>query len=272
MARRTCFVISPVGDPGSPVRKRADQVFKHIIEPVTLALHYRAKRADLMKRPGLITSKVLTAVVDSDLVVADLTGHDAAVFYELAIRHAAQRPVVQLIDAAQELPFDTANMRTIFLDIHDLDSAEAARNELTGHVRDAEADPSPVQTPVLAAKSMRSLWDSEVPTDRFIAEALEELRALKRDRRRRDQHARRAVTASGTPAELIRRSVAPSAPAVMVPKVNLNARPSTLDFGADLFASTKDSGTADEHDASPEPRASLRKSRKSNGDVSRRDQ
>jgi hypothetical protein len=83
-----------------------------------------------MKRPGVITSQVLTAVADSDLVVADLTDHNPNVFYELAIRHAVQRPVVQLIDAAQELPFDVANMRTIYVDIHDLDSAEDERTEL----------------------------------------------------------------------------------------------------------------------------------------------
>jgi len=52
MARRTCFVISPVGDPGTRVRKRADQVFKHIIEPVTLELKYRAKRADTRTVPA----------------------------------------------------------------------------------------------------------------------------------------------------------------------------------------------------------------------------
>jgi len=262
MARRTCFVISPVGDPGSPVRKRADQVYTHIIEPVMVALKYRAKRADEMKRAGVITSKVLTAVADSDLVVADLTDHDPTVFYELAIRHAAQRPVVQLIDAAQELPFDVANMRTIYVDIHDLDSAQGARQELKEYVQAAEANSSPVETPVLVAKSMRRLWDSKEPTDTFIAEALDELRTLKQDRLRREQDARRAEAASGALGEFSLSRLTPSTPPIAMSRDNVKGHPSTFDFGADLFAATDEPETPDEHSTKPAPGNGPRKSRK----------
>ena len=272
MARRTCFVISPVGDPGTRVRKRADQVFKHIIEPVTLELKYRAKRADHTNRPGIITSKVLTAVADSDLVVADLTDHNPNVFYELAIRHAAQRPVVQLIDAAQELPFDVANMRTIYVDIHDLDSAEDARKQLKEHVQAAEADSSPVETPVVAAKSMRSLWGSKEPTDKFITEALDELRALKQDRLRRDQHARRAEAAAEALGEFTLSPLTPNSAPITLAKVNITEQPLALDLGAGLFASTNERETVDERDNGPAPRTSSRKSRKSDRDVSHRDE
>jgi hypothetical protein len=261
MARRTCFVIAPVGDPGSPVSKRADQVFTHIIEPVTLALKYRAKRADQMKRPGVITSKVLAAVADSDLVVADLTDHDPTVFYALAIRHAAQRPVVQLIDAAQELPFDVANMRTIYVDVHDLDSAQSARKELKECVQAAEAS-SPVETPVLAAKSMRRLWDSKEPTDTFIAEALDELRALKQDRLRREQEGRRAGAASQALGEFTLSRLTPSSPPITAPKGSAKGPPSSSDFGADLFAATHEPETADEHSTRSAARNGPRKSRK----------
>jgi hypothetical protein len=32
-AGRVCFVVCPIGDAGSAVRKHADQVLKHLIEP-----------------------------------------------------------------------------------------------------------------------------------------------------------------------------------------------------------------------------------------------
>jgi hypothetical protein len=165
-----------------------------------------------------------------------------------------------------------ANMCTIYLDIHDLDSAEAARNELEEYLHAAEADLSPVETPLLAAKSMRSLWDSDVPTDTFIAEALDELRAVKQERRRRDQHSSPTEATSQTLAELSRSRVSPSATAITVPGVNGKVRPSTSEFGADLFASTREPEPADEHDALPQPGASSRKSRKSDRDVSRHSQ
>src|SRR5450631_4494954 len=161
MSSLSCLVISPVGDAGSDTRRRADQVFKHIIEPVVSGLGFAAKRADQMRLPGIITGPLLAAVADSDLVVADLTDGDASVFYELAIRHAAQRPVVQLIDAAQRPPFDLADVRTIYIDVHDLDSAEEAREQLKREIEAAVT--ALVETPVAAARSMKALWESEEP-------------------------------------------------------------------------------------------------------------
>ncbi len=184
MSSLTCLVISPVGDPGTEARKRADQVFKHIIEPVVSALGYGAKRADEMGLPGIITGKLLAAVADSDLLVADLTDHDANVFYVLAIRHASQRPVVQLIDSAQRPPFDLADMRTVHVDIHDLDSAEDARRQLEDQIERANTS-SPVGTPIASARAMKTLWESPEPAAPVLAEALSEIRALEQERIRR---------------------------------------------------------------------------------------
>ncbi len=198
MSSLTCLVISPLGDPGTPARKRADQVFKHIIEPVVSALGYSAKRADEMGLPGIITGQLLAAVADSDLVVADLTDHDANVFYELAVRHATQRPVVQLIDSSQRPPFDLADMRTIHLDIHDLDSAEEARRQLEDQIERANAS-SPVDTPLASAKAMKTLWESQEPAAPILAEALNEIRALEQERIRRSSSADGAAAEAARP-------------------------------------------------------------------------
>lgn len=184
MPSQTCFVISPVGDPGTDTDKRADQLFRYVIEPVVSGLGYATKRTVEMRLPGTITSQVLAAVADSDLVVADLTDGDASVFYELAIRHAAQRPVVQLIDAAQRPPFDLADVRTIYIDVHDLDSAEEAREQLKREIEAAVT--ALVETPVAAARSMKALWESEEPAAPVLAEALSEIRALEQERIRRE--------------------------------------------------------------------------------------
>jgi hypothetical protein len=104
------------------------------VAPVVEARGYEAVRSDHMTRPGLITSQVLQEVAEAALVVADLTGHNPNVFYELAIRHATRQPIVQLISSEDELPFDIAAMRTIVFDIHDLDSVEEARKDLDGHI------------------------------------------------------------------------------------------------------------------------------------------
>jgi hypothetical protein len=186
--QKTCFVVSPIGEEGSPIRKRADQTFRHLVAPVVEARGYEAVRSDHMTRPGLITSQVLQEVAEAALVVADLTGHNPNVFYELAIRHATRQPIVQLISSEDELPFDIAAMRTIFFDIHDLDSVEQARKDLDGHVSGFEEDASPVETPISAALGITALRESDEPLAQVVGDLAAEvgnLRAeIKRERSR----------------------------------------------------------------------------------------
>lgn len=61
---RTCFVISQIGAENSEQRKFADVVLRHIIEPAVAACGYDALRADAISEPGLITSQVITHVIE----------------------------------------------------------------------------------------------------------------------------------------------------------------------------------------------------------------
>jgi hypothetical protein len=55
---KTCFVISPIGVPGSDVREHADDVFDFIIKPAVEKAGYNVKRADHEARPGAITEQM----------------------------------------------------------------------------------------------------------------------------------------------------------------------------------------------------------------------
>ncbi|MGH9979150.1 MAG: hypothetical protein ACRD8Z_25455, partial [Nitrososphaeraceae archaeon] len=58
--RKKCFVISPIGEEGSEVRKRADQVLNYVIRPITEEQYsYETARADDIPRPGMITSQII---------------------------------------------------------------------------------------------------------------------------------------------------------------------------------------------------------------------
>lgn len=149
---KRCFMIGPIGAVGSPERKRSDQILKHIFAPAAQACDYEVPvRADHISDPGTITRQIVERLLEDPLVLADLTGHNANVFYELAIRHAVFKPVVQLIKAGESIPFDVAVMRTVQVDLTDPDSVEAAREEVARQIRAVEADPSHVDTPLATA-------------------------------------------------------------------------------------------------------------------------
>jgi hypothetical protein len=178
---KPCFVISPIGEVGSDTRKRSSQVFKHIIEPAARACGYRATWAFQISDVGTITHQVIERLLYDPMVIADLTDHNPNVFYELAIRHIVRKPMVQMIQHGQAIPFDVATQRTIKVDFPDPDGIVAALEELQQHIRSAEKDPSLVDNPISSTIDLISLRGSGNPEAAQLADVLEGIAGLRRD-------------------------------------------------------------------------------------------
>jgi hypothetical protein len=116
-AKDHCFVIAPIGPEETEIRRKSDQVLKHIVKKA-LQEKYEVRRADEIGLPGIITVQVIEALLKAPLVVADLSDGNPNVYYELAIRHLAKKPVVHLIKEGQEVPFDVNQIRCIKLRHH----------------------------------------------------------------------------------------------------------------------------------------------------------
>lgn len=114
--KKICFVISPIGKEGSPERARFDEVFEEIITPAVEKFGYEPISSEKVTNPNIITNDIIQHLYNDPLVVADLTGHNPNVFYELAIRHATRKPTVQIIQDGEKIPFDLSPQRTIFYD------------------------------------------------------------------------------------------------------------------------------------------------------------
>ncbi|MEH0844835.1 hypothetical protein V6U81_20845 [Micromonospora sp. CPCC 205711] len=172
--RRECFVIAPIGPEGSEIRKRSDQILKHVIRPVVEPLGFDAIRGDEIERAGLITSQVLDRIIQNDLVIADLTDQNANVFYELAVRHALRKPFVQLMAKDQQLPFDVQGMRTILVDHTDLDSVHAAKEQLRRAIDTVTRD-ADIVTPMSVALTLQDLRGSSSPHETGLSQLIETL-------------------------------------------------------------------------------------------------
>ncbi len=147
---KNCFVISPIGKASSETRIRADKILKHVIKPVCLDLEFKAYRADEINDPGLITKRIIQEIISSELVVADLTEHNPNVFYEFAIRHFTGKPVVQLIEVEDQLPFDVYDINTIRIDHKDIDSIENAKEKLRLYIHSVMIK-GKTETPITSA-------------------------------------------------------------------------------------------------------------------------
>jgi hypothetical protein len=169
---KICFVIAPIGDAESDTRKRSDQVLRHVSRPAVAEHGYEALRADEISEPGIITSQVIQHVVDDPLVIADLTESNPNVFYELAVRHVIRKPLVQIIRRGDTIPFDVAPMRTVQVDVHDLDSVEEARKEIVRQIETVEQDATAIDTPISVSLDLQALRQSDDPEERSLAELL----------------------------------------------------------------------------------------------------
>ncbi|WPG39630.1 hypothetical protein [Variovorax sp. EBFNA2] len=148
----TCFYVTPIGAPGSDERLHSDLMLGSIVEPALEGFGLTVVRADQIDKPGTITRQVFDYLLRARLVVVDLSFHNPNVFYELAIRHAARLPVVQIIRAAEKIPFDVNQMRTIPIDTTSiytlLPQLQSYVAQIASHVRRALQDPDAADNPL----------------------------------------------------------------------------------------------------------------------------
>ena len=149
-----CFIICPIGSENSESRKRSDKLLKHVFKPVLDRNDYKALRADQIPKVGLITTQIINLIIESPLVIADLTDSNPTVFYELSIRHSIKKPYIQVIEKGQKIPFDLSGIRTIEIDITDLDNVEIAIKEIEKQIHEFKKGYIP-DSPISIASSAK---------------------------------------------------------------------------------------------------------------------
>ena len=112
---KRCFIITPIGGKSTEIRKHADDVID-VIKDVLEEKQYKAIIPHEINNPGMITNDIVENIFESELVIANLTGLNSNVLYELAARHCTCKPVITICERGTTLPFDVNNFRTIFYD------------------------------------------------------------------------------------------------------------------------------------------------------------
>ncbi len=172
------FVICPIGQVGSDARKHSDMVYNAVLMPVFEPTPYQLTRADLMGAPGIITNDVVNAIVNSDVCIADLTGLNANVFYELGIAHSAKRPTIHIASSSTTLPFDNLGYRAILFDPFDWHSQEGARSDLKSHLASIEVPGFKVSNPVTSARAEFEIAASDDPQKQAMHDVFSRLTAI----------------------------------------------------------------------------------------------
>jgi hypothetical protein len=112
-AKKRCFVISPIDNPGTPVREHADLVFKTIITEALKGFFDDTVRSDHLGEYGRLSDSIFRHIGHDDLCIALMTGGNRNVCYEVGIAKAHGTPLVLLLQEGEKLPSDLADERTV---------------------------------------------------------------------------------------------------------------------------------------------------------------
>src|SRR4051794_27731601 len=93
------FIACPIGDEDSEERKRSDKLLRHVIEPVIQDVEKDGTTVDLIRADktsstGRISKQMVEDIVSCDVMLADVTGDNPNVLYEVGLRQALLKPYI----------------------------------------------------------------------------------------------------------------------------------------------------------------------------------
>lgn len=137
MTKKRCFVVMGYGvrqDLSSGKKINLDRVYKEIIKPVITGCGYECIRGDEVLDSGLIDESMYYGILESDLVVADISTLNPNAIYELGVRHGVRRfRTVIMMESNDKFFFDLNHNRTLTYEYH---QSKKAFNEEASRVRE----------------------------------------------------------------------------------------------------------------------------------------
>ncbi|NOX66076.1 MAG: hypothetical protein GXO85_09865 [Chlorobi bacterium] len=130
-----------------PFSESLSEVYDFLIKGALTDAGYQVKRADDIKSQSNILEDIVKGIMESDLIVADLTESNPNVYYELGIAHSFQKKVVLITQEIDELPFDLRSYRVIPYSTH-FSRMNTAKKELEVIAKEASEGKIPFGNPI----------------------------------------------------------------------------------------------------------------------------
>lgn len=173
--KKYCFVITPIGNVGSEIFIKANGLINAVIKPVLEKLGYRVEAAHHINSTGSISNQIIERLLESELVVANLTGLNPNVMYELAVRHAKRLPVISLAENGTKLPFDIQAERTLFYE-DSMSGVEDLKPKFLEAVSEIDFESENHDNPIYrAAKSQVMQAIASTDTERYILNMMDQI-------------------------------------------------------------------------------------------------
>lgn len=163
----TCFVIMPISDAVGYDSGHFGRVYEHLLKPAIIAAGYEPIRADDTVKTDYIVVGIIRKIVESEMVVCDISARNPNVMYELGIRHAFNKPVVLVKDKATEKMFDIQGLRyTEYDEILRIDTVTKDIVKITNSVTETASTPEKDTNSIV---HLAGIKPAEVPATQTIS-------------------------------------------------------------------------------------------------------
>lgn len=161
---KKCFIITPIGDTSSETFRMAKGVIESVIKPLLSQYGYTdIKPSYEINQTGMITTQIINRIIDDDLVIANLTGNNPNVMYELCLRHVVAKPIIHICQTGTNLPFDIKDNRTIFYK-NDMMGVQELSSQMEMFLQEIDYSKEYSDNPIYNAKKIGRLL-REVPEE-----------------------------------------------------------------------------------------------------------
>jgi hypothetical protein len=116
------FILMPFDEEWSGLVR--DAINRSCTELAAEGLQTECERADEIAKPGRITEQIIAAIHRADLIIADATGNNPNVMFELGFADALRKPIIVLNQDVVAAPFDIKDWRAIPYSVKQLTAAE----------------------------------------------------------------------------------------------------------------------------------------------------
>lgn len=130
----TCFVMMPFGE-------WFDRYYKEIYVPAIKEAGLEPIRADELFSTGSVMEQIWEQIEKSKVLLADLSGKNPNVFYELGLAHAARKPVIFTTESIEDVPFDLRHLRVIPYEVREPEWNIRLKQNITAYLKNAKEDP-----------------------------------------------------------------------------------------------------------------------------------
>jgi hypothetical protein len=167
-----CFTIMPFGG-------WYDRYYEEVYKPAIEAAGLKPHRADDLNRPSSIINDIWDLTRGARVLLADLTGRNPNVFYELGLAHAIAKPVVLVADSIESVPFDLRGLRTLIYDRNAPDWGPTLSKNIEKSLREVLESPESGVPPTFL-KVHAEKQPTVSPHEKEILQIRADLDALKR--------------------------------------------------------------------------------------------